>query len=120
MKTERRRFSVSLSALSILSITAASVAAVSVCIAIFATVYSRALLRETKVGAEQTVEQTTLAINNYLDSMRDKLSFISNTVAECASAAEFDDEISVITRMQNDIYAARVNKTHLAFFTQGG
>lgn len=108
MKTERRRFSVSLSALSILSITAASVAAVSVCIAIFATVYSKALLRETKVGAQQTVEQTTLAINNYLDSMRDKLSFISNTVSECASASEFNDEISVITRMQKDIYAATV------------
>lgn len=111
MKTKRRRFSVSLSALSILSITAASVAAVSVCIAIFATVYSKALLRETKVGAEQTVEQTTLAINNYLDSMRDKLCFISGTVARCASAAEFNNEISVITRMQKDIYAVTVYDT---------
>ena len=108
MKTERRPFSVSLSALSILSITAASVAAVSVCIAIFATVYSNALLRQTKVGAEQTVEQTASSVNNYLDSMHDKLSFIADTVSECDSAYEFEDEISVITRMQKDIYAATV------------
>lgn len=108
MKTKRRRFSISLSALSILAITAAAVAAVSVCIAIFATVYSDTLLRENKVAAEQRVQQTTLSVNNYLDSMRDKLSFISDMVAECNSADEFKDEISVITRMQNDIFAITV------------
>ena len=108
MKTERRRFSVSLSALSILAITAAAVAAVSVCIAIFATVYSDALLRETKLTAEQTVQQTAISVNNYLDSMREKLSFISGTVAECASVSDFNDEISVITRLQKDIYATTV------------
>ena len=108
MKTERRRFSVSLSALSIIAITAAPAAAVSVCIAIFATVYSEALLRETKLGAEQTVQQTALSVNNYLDSMRDKLSFISSAVSESTSADELEDEISVITRMQKDIYAVSV------------
>ncbi len=40
-----RRFSVSLSAITVLSVTAAAIAAVSVCIAVFASVYSHALMR---------------------------------------------------------------------------
>lgn len=108
MKIKRRKFSLSLSALSILSITAASAVAVSVCIVIFASVYSSALLRDAKLTAEQAVGQTALAINNNLDSMRDKLEFIGETVAACTDGAEFENKISIITRMQKDIYAVTV------------
>lgn len=108
MKTKRRKFSISLSALSILSITAASAVAVSVCIFIFASVYSTALIRDAKLSSEQAVGQTALAVNNNLDSMREKLEFIGETVAACTDSADFENKISVITRMQKDIYAVTV------------
>lgn len=108
MKTKRRKFSISLSALSILSITAASAVAVSACIFIFASVYSTALIRDAKLSSEQAVGQTALAVNNNLDSMREKLEFIGETVAACTDSADFENKISVITRMQKDIYAVTV------------
>lgn len=108
MKIKRRKFSISLSALSILSITAASVVAVSVCIAIFSTVCSNALIKDAKLSSEQAVGQVALAVNNNLDSMRQKLEFIEETVADCSDSEDFYNKISVITRMQRDIYAVTV------------
>ena len=108
MKAKRRKFSISLSALSILSITAASVVAVSVCIAIFSTVCSNALIKDAKLSSEQAVGQVALAVNNNLDSMRQKLEFIEETVADCSDSEDFYNKISVITRMQRDIYAVTV------------
>ena len=108
MKIKRRKFSLSLSALSILSITAASVVAVSVCIVIFSAVSSSALINDAKLSSEQAVGQITLAVNNNLDSMRQKLEFIEETVADCSDSEDFYNKISVITRMQKDIYAVTV------------
>ena len=108
MRIKRRKISLSLSALSILSITAACVVAVSVCIAIFSAVYSTALLNDAKLSSGQAVGQIALAVNNNLDSMRQKLEFIEETVADCSDSEDFCNKISVITRMQKDIYAVTV------------
>lgn len=108
MKAKRRKFSLSLSALSVLSIAVASVVAVSVCIVIFASVYSTALIRDAKISSEQAVGQVTLAVNNNLGSMREKLEFICETVADCTDVDDFYNKISVITHMQKDIYAVTV------------
>ena len=82
--------------------------AVSVCIAIFSTICSTALLKDAKLSSEQAVEQIALAVNNNLDSMRQKLEFIEETVAECSDTDDFYSKISVVTRMQKDIYAVTV------------
>ena len=108
MKIKRRKFSLSLSSLSILSITAASAVAVSVCIFIFASVYSNALLKDAKLSSGQTLGQIALAVNNNLDSMRQKLEFIEKTVGDCSDVEDFYNKISVISRMQRDIYAVTV------------
>ena len=108
MKTKLRKFSLSLSEMSIISITAACVVAVSVCIVIFSAVYSTALLKDAKLSSEQAVGQVALAVNNNLDSMRQKLDFIEETVAECSDSEDFYNKISVITRMQKDIYSVTV------------
>ena len=108
MKIKRRKFSLSLSSLSILSITAASAVAVSVCIFIFASVYSNALLKDAKLSSGQTLGQIALAVNNNLDSMRQKLEFIEETVGDCSDGEDFYNKISVISRMQRDIYAVTV------------
>ena len=108
MKIKRRKFSLSLSALSILSITVACVVAVSVCIVIFSAVYSNSLIKDAKLSSEQSVGQIALAVNNNLDSMCQKLEFIEETVADCSDGEDFYNKISVITRMQKDIYAVTV------------
>lgn len=108
MKIKRRKFSLSLSALSILSITVACMVAVSVCSVIFSAVYSNSLIKDAKLSSEQSVGQIALAVNNNLDSMCQKLEFIEETVADCSDGEDFYNKISVITRMQKDIYAVTV------------
>ncbi len=58
MGHKRKRFSLSLSALTVICVTVASLAAVSSCIAIFASVYSRSLMRDAKseFGADRTAD----------------------------------------------------------------
>lgn len=105
MKTERRRFSISLSSITLLSIAAAAAAAVSVCIAIFATVYSHALMRDVQLSSEQAVGQTAQAVNNCLDSMKHRLTRICSMVESTDSAAELEDKLFAITQIEDDIYA---------------
>ena len=78
MGHKRKRFSLSLSALTVICVTVASLAAVSSCIAIFASVYSRSLMRDAKVNSEQTVQQTAIAVNNNLEAMKNKLTAVRN------------------------------------------
>ena len=108
MKSPRRRFSINLSAITIISVTAAAAAAVTVCIAIFATVYSRALIRDAQVNSEQSVEQTTGAVNNYISSMKSRISEINAMVNDSPNAEEFSNRIAAFTKIQNDIYAVTV------------
>lgn len=108
MKSPRRRFSINLSAITIISVTAAAAAAATVCIAIFATVYSRALIRDAQVNSEQSVQQTTGAVNNYISSMKSRISEINEMVNDCPNAEEFSNRIAAFTQIQNDIYAVTV------------
>lgn len=108
MKTPRRRFSINLSAITILSVTAAAAAAVTVCIVIFATVYSRALIKDAQVNSEQVVQQTAVAVDNYIDSMKSRISEISEIIKECETAEDFGNKITAFTKIQNDIYAVTV------------
>ena len=108
MKSSRRRFSINLSAITILSVTAAATAAVTVCIAIFASVYSRALMKDAQVNSEQSVQQTTVSVNNYLSSMKSRLSEIKDRVIDSETAEEFSRKIAPLTQIQNDIYAVTI------------
>ena len=108
MKSSRRRFSINLSAITILSVTAAATAAVTVCIALFATVYSRALMKDAQVNSEQSVQQTTVSVNNYLSSMKSRLSEINEMVHNSATAEQFSSKIAALTQIQDDIYAVTI------------
>ena len=108
MKSSRRRFSINLSAITILSVTAAATASVTVCIALFATVYSRALMKDAQVNSEQSVQQTTVSVNNYLSSMKSRLSEINEMVHNSATAEQFSSKIAALTQIQDDIYAVTI------------
>ena len=56
-----------LSTLTILSIGVAVAAAVAICISVLMTVYSSALRKDAAIYSEQSVQQTTVAVNNYVD-----------------------------------------------------
>ncbi len=105
---KKRRFSVSLSAITVLSVTAAAAAAVSVCCAVFASVYSNALLRDASVRSEQLISQTEFTVNSYLENMKNRLFMIHGIAKKSSSAAEFEERISALTYIQNDIYAVTV------------
>lgn len=104
----RRRFYLNLSSISVLSVTAAVIAAVSVCILIFGSIYSKALNLDARVSSEQAVAQAELAVSNYFDSVEDKLSLISGVVSQAQTPGEFEDKISFFTYVQNDIVAVTV------------
>ncbi len=105
---KKRRIHVSLSGLTVISVTAAVLAAVTVCIGIFASVYSRSLLQDARLSSEQSAEQTALAVGNYLESTKHKLTLISGIVGNISSPTDFQDRISALTYTENDIYAVTV------------
>lgn len=105
---KKRHVSVSLWMLSVLSITFSAATVAAVCTVIFASVYSRELLRDAQLNAEQSVSQTTTAVNNYLELMKTKLTVVSETVNSCSSTADMEEKISAITKIESDIYAVTV------------
>lgn len=105
MKTENKQKSISLSAITVLSVTLAVIIAVTVCVSVFAGVYSRALLRDARVSSLQAAEQTATAVDNHLNSMKEKLSLIYGIVLESENTAELEEKLSSVTYVQSDIYA---------------
>ena len=67
---KRLKPAISLSALTVAAVVAASLTAVSCTVAIFASVYGNSLKQNARVNTEQTVTQAAVAVNNALDSMR--------------------------------------------------
>lgn len=108
MGHKRKRFSLSLSALTVICVTVASLAAVSSCIAIFASVYSRSLMRDAKVNSEQTLQQTAIAVNNNLEAMKNKLTAVRNILYESKEPDDFRSKTEALTKIQNDIFAVTV------------
>lgn len=108
MKTKKQRPSVSLSAITVIAVTIAMIAAVSVCIAVFGTVYNKALIRDAQINAEQTIGQANRAVNTYFETMKQKLQLMSGLVEKTQSAAELENKISALTFIQNDVYAVTV------------
>ena len=108
MMNKNRRPSVSLSAITVISVAAAAIAAVSVCIAVFTSVYSKALMRDAFVNSEQTIGQAEITVNNYFESMKSKLKLIRGVVEKTENISELENKLSTLTFIQNDIYAVTV------------
>ncbi len=105
-----KRVHISISVLTSLSITLAVIAALAVSITVFANVYSNALIRDAQVNSEQSVQQTTIAMNNYLENMKDKLDKVGQMINLCDTITEFNEQAPVLTNMQSDIYAVMIYK----------
>ncbi len=108
MTNKKCRLSVSLSAITVISITVAAIAAVSVCIAVFSTVYRNSLLRDARINSEQTIGQAEVSVNSYFESMKNKLTLIKGIVEETGDTAELESKMSALTFIQDDIYAVTV------------
>lgn len=108
MSNKHKKFSISLSTINILSVVVTAVAALSVCISIFAVMYNRTVMHDARVSSEQAIVQAELAVNSYMDSMHRKLSLIYETIKTSANAAEADNRLSALTTIQDDIYAVTV------------
>ncbi len=108
MADKNRRPSVSLSAITVISIAAAVISAVAVCIAVFASVYTNSLMHDAQVNSEQMISQTELEINNYFETMKNKLSFVKSLLGNVGNASELESRFSALTAVQNDVYAVTV------------
>lgn len=108
MKKKIHRKAVSLSAISVLSIAIAMITAVTLCVAVFVSLYSNALMRDVRVNSEQIVGQTELAVNNFFDSMKSKLMLIRDVVENTENDDELKSRLSTLTYVQNDIYALTI------------
>lgn len=108
MKKKIHRKAVSLSAMSVLSIAIAMITAVTLCVAVFVSLYSNALMRDVRVNSEQIVGQTELAVNNIFDSMKSKLMLIRDVVENTENDDELKSRLSTLTYVQNDIYAVTI------------
>lgn len=105
MKKKFKKPKIRLSTLTIVCIGIAVTAAVTICVGLFSAVYSRSILRDATVSSEQAVSQTTVAVNNYLDGMKDKLEKINAQMLDSKSIEDFTNDITNIAEFQNDIYA---------------
>lgn len=108
MKKKIHRKAVSLSAISVLSIAIAMITAVTLCVAVFVSLYSNALMRDVRVNSEQIVGQTELAVNNFFDSMKSKLMLIRDVVENTENDDELKSCLSTLTYVQNDIYSVTI------------
>lgn len=108
MKSRRKKITLSLSSITVFAATAAVLVTVSVCIGIFASVYSKSLLRDARVSSEQTADQTELFVSNYLSGMKDKLNLIYGIISDTETPEELSGRLSALTYIQNDIYAVTV------------
>ena len=99
---------VRLRTITLLSVTLAVLISVSVCIAVFASVYSKTVLQDAQVNAGQAVEQTATEVGNRLDGMKAKLTAISGMVRECATTEDFSARIAALTAVELEIFAVTV------------
>lgn len=108
MKKKNRRFCVSLSALAIAETILATGLAVTFCIGIFATVYSRSISHNAGVNAEQTVQQATVFVDNSLSSMQSQLQNIRTLIRQNENDPQLENRISALTAARDDIFSVTV------------
>lgn len=106
MKT--KRFGVKLSTVTVALIALATFSAVLVCIVLFTTVYSRAVLRDAQINSEQSVQQTAFSVSTYLDSMKSKLDRVCYAADSSETIEEFLNITDIVAEYEQDLYAVLV------------
>ena len=104
----KQKKNVHLSTLTIVFISIAVILAVTICVSYFYTVYSRSILRDATVISKQVVSQSTIAVDNYLDGMKEKLSKISIALSKSHNTEEFKNDMAMFSQMENDIYSIMI------------
>ncbi len=104
----KKKFSPSLWVLSVFLIAFSALSVAVICTVIFASVYNREVLRDAELSAEQSVSQTSTAVNNYLELIKKKLSVVSDTIKECNTVSDMNERIAATIEIEEDIYAVTV------------
>lgn len=108
MKKISLKNNIHLSTLTIVFIGIAVTAAVSICVGMFSAVYSRSVFSDASVSTEQVAKQSVLAVNNYLDEMKDKLSKISMQISKSEDINIVTNNLISTTEIQSDIYSITI------------
>lgn len=102
---KRNAKSIHLSMLTITAIGVTVLAAVAICMSLFAAAYNKSLLQNASVSAEQSVQQTAIAVDRYLEEMQQKLSTVRAELQSTDSLAQIHEKIETYTRLQEDVFA---------------
>lgn len=94
-----------LSTLTVAAVTTATLLAVSFCIAIFASVYSRSFVLNAKVNVRQATGQAAVSVNNTLNSMRARLNGIKAVLQKSATLKDFESQVQTIGGFEDEILA---------------
>lgn len=108
MKKISLKNNIHLSTLIIVFIGIAVTAAVTICVGMLSAVYSRSVFSDASVSTEQVAKQSVLAVNNYLDEMKDRLSKISLQISKSKDIKEVTNNLISTTEIQSDIYSITI------------
>lgn len=103
-----RKTAISLSFLTVAAVAVSTLAAVSLSVAIFASVYSNAINENAAVNAEQTVNQAAVAVNNTVNSMRLKLKSTADILRLGESGTQIKNSVSALLNAENEILSVTV------------
>lgn len=104
----KRKRAVRLSALTATAMVAATLATGVVCMAVFGTVYSRALNRDAQLSAQQAVQQAAVAVDNTLDGMREDLTAIIAAIRQGGTREQIIERVRLLADAQDDLCAVMV------------
>lgn len=97
-----------LSALTVTAMVVAALAVGAVSMAIFGTVYSRALTRDAQLSAEQAVQQAAASVDNTLLAMRSSLTAIKSEVRKGGTMEQITDRVRALADSQDELCAVMV------------
>ena len=103
-----RRRSVRLSTLTVAAMAAATLAVSTVCMAVFGTVYSRALVRDAQLSAQQAVQQAAVSVDNTLDTMRSQLNAITGAIRQSGTMEQITERVRTLADARESLCAVMV------------
>lgn len=110
-KKTRSHMRMHLSVITVALITISTLSTALVCSLLFSDVYGQALLRDAQISSEQTVRQATIAVDNYLSSMKERLDRICRMAEDSESQEEFTDILQKTAALETDVYSLMVYDT---------
>ena len=92
-----------LSTITIIAISVAVISAVLLCVTPFLNVYTGTVRNDAAVALEQSVSQTRLSVQNFVDGMKERLINICDEISDSGDLEKVGERLSVAVRLEGSI-----------------